>query len=186
MNAGTALQNIREEFGPPILHLEEVLRGIRAGRATTGLVENIEVTVYGSRMPLKAAASLSTPDPKTILVEPWDKTHLKEIEKALSASPIGVNPQTSGTLIRLNIPPLTEERRAELTRLVRQRLEEAKASIRHVREKLLKDLRSQKEAGTLSDDAFEREKKRLQGDTDAAVAAVVDISAAKESEMLAT
>lgn len=183
MSARPAPRSFRAEFGPAVNHLEEVLRGLRAGRATPGLVENIEVGVYGSRVPLKSIASISTPDPKTIQVEPWDKTQIKEVEKALATSPLGVNPQAAGTTIRLTLPSLTEERRFELKKLVRQHLEETKGSIRQTREKLLKELRSWQVSGELSEDAFERERKKLQDDVDAAVAAADTLAREKESQI---
>lgn len=184
MNPDKALPSLRAEFEPPVRHLGEVLRGIRAGRATTGLVENVEVEAYGSRMLLKSLASISTPNSQTIQVDPWDKAHVKEIEKALATSPIGIHPVTAGTTIRLTIPALTEERRTELAKLVRKRLEESKVSIRSIRERFLRDLRARQEAGTLSDDAFERERKSLQEDTDVAVATAENLGKTKGQELL--
>lgn len=162
---------IAEPYRPALQHLTEVLRGLRAGRATPALVESIPVEAYGARSPLNQLARISTPDPRTIVVEPWDKAIAQNVEKALAASALGVTPVTAGTVIRLPLPAVTEERRQELAKLVKQRVEETKVSIRNEREKLLKTLRGRKDAGTLSEDAFERERKKLQTDVDAATAA---------------
>ncbi len=175
---------ITTPFQPALQHLEEVLRGIRAGRASPGLVESIEVEAYGSRMRLKDVAAITTPDARTIQVEPWDKAVVPAVEKAIAASPLGVNPATAGAVIRVPVPPLTEERRTELSKLVRQKVEEAKISIRNAREKLLKELKAKKESGALSENAFERERKTLQEAVDAATAAVEERGRAKEAEIL--
>lgn len=165
-------EGLRPEFRPAIERLAETLRGLRTGRASPGLVENISIDVYGSTMPLKSIATISVVDAKTLQVEPWDKSQVAAIEKSLAASPLGVNPVTAGTVIRIPIPPLTEERRTELTKIVHQRSEEAKTSIRHAREKLLRDLRARQTAGEISENEFERMRKHVQAGVDVATAEV--------------
>lgn len=175
---------IAESFRPALTYLEEVLRGIRAGRASVGLVEPLEVESYGQRMRLKEVGRISTPDARTIQIEPWDQTLVPAIEKAIAASPLGITPVTAGTVIRLPLPLLTEERRQKLTKLVRSAVEETKVSIRNTREKLLNNLKAQKDGGALSEDAQGRKRKKLQGDVDAAVAAAEAAGNAKEAEIL--
>lgn len=135
-------------------------------------------------MRLKELASISAPDPRTLQVEPWDKSQLPLIEKAIATSSLGVNPVTSGAAVRVPFPPLTEDRRRELAKLVRQHVENARIGVRQVREKSLKDLRVQKEEGTLSEDALERERKNVQRDVEAAIAAAEALGRKKEAEVL--
>lgn len=172
------------DFDAPLQHLDAVLRGLRAGRATPQLVENIEVDAYGASMRLKELASITTPDPRTIQVEPWDAQQLTAVEKAIATSSLGVNPVRSGNMIRVPLPPLTEERRQELTKLVRQHIEEARVSIRHTRERVLKELRAKKDSGEFSEDVFKRERKSLQQQVDTATDAAEQRGKEKEAEIL--
>lgn len=171
-------------FDPALKHLDDVLRGLRAGRASAALVEDLTIDAYGTPLKLKEVARIATPDARTIHVEPWDRNLVKNVEKAIAASGLGVNPVPAGTAIRVPLPALTEERRKDLVKIVRQHVEEAKVTIRHVREKFLKDLRERHGAKTLSDDAFEREKKQLQTDVDAAVKAAEEQGSDKERDIL--
>lgn len=181
----TVPKSVPPAFASAIRHLDETLRGVRAGRATPGLVENLAVDVYGSSQSLKALARIGIADPKTITVEPWDKGQVKIIEKAIASSPLGVNPVVAGMVIRITLPPLTADRRRELSKLVRQRVEEARIAIRSVREKRFHDLRASKAAGRASEDAFERARKALQNETDTAVEAAERLGEEKEAEILA-
>lgn len=178
-------QSVSPAFASAIRHLDETLRGIRAGRATQGLVENLAVDVYGSRQNLKALARIGIADPKTITVEPWDQGHVKIIEKAIASSPLGVNPVTAGRVIRISLPPLTADRRRELSKLVHQHVEEARIAIRSGREKHFHDLRASKAAGRTSEDAFERARKALQAETAVAVETAERLGKEKEAEILA-
>lgn len=172
------------QFDSALRHLEEVLRGVRTGRASSGLIETIEIDVYGARMPLKSLATISVTDARTLQVEPWDKSQTHVIEKAIATSPLGVNPVTAGTLIRIPLPSLTEERRKDLTKVVRQHVEATRGAIRQTREKILNNLRAQQTAGGLSENEFERERKKLQADVDAATAEVERRGGEKEQEIL--
>lgn len=178
-------KSVSPAFASAIRYLEETLRGIRAGRATPGLVENLEVDVYGSRQSLKALAHIGIADPKTITVEPWDFGQVKIIEKAIASSPLGVNPVVAGTVIRISLPPLTADRRRELSKLVHQHVEKARIAIRSVREKHFHDLRASKAAGRTSEDTFERSRKALQTETDVAVETAENLGREKEAEILA-
>jgi len=171
-------------FAPVLAHLDTVFRGLRTGRANPGLVEHLEVESYGTKMRIKELATVAVPDAKTIHIQPWDVGQVQIITKAIESSPLGVMPAVAGTVIRVTLPPLTEERRRGLTRFVRQHLEEARVAIRNIREKLLKELKNRKDAKELSEDAFERERKNLQTDVDAAIAAVDSRGKEKEKELL--
>ncbi|TSC73017.1 MAG: ribosome recycling factor [Parcubacteria group bacterium Gr01-1014_38] len=176
---------ISAAFAPVLMHLDTVLQGLRTGRANPGLVEHIEVESYGTKMRIKELATVTVPDARTIHIQPWDKGHVPIIAKTIESSPLGVMPAVAGTVIRLSLPPLTEERRRELTRLVRKHLEEARVAIRNIREKQLKELKSRKDAKELSEDALERERKKLQEDVDAAITAIDNRGKEKEKELLA-
>jgi ribosome recycling factor len=127
------LLEVEERMEKAVTHLAAEFRGIRSGRATPGLVENIRVEYYGSMQPLKAVASIAIPEPRMVVIKPFDATALKAIDKAISASDLGIRPQSDGKLLRLEIPPLSEERRRQLGGLVKEKGEEAKVSIRNVR-----------------------------------------------------
>jgi ribosome recycling factor len=130
-----------------IEHFESELKTIRTGRATPELVDGIFVEAYGSRQPLKAVASISTPDPKTIQIEPWDGSVVKAIETALVEADLGMNPNVQGKTIRLNVPMMTDENRKHLVKKVKERMEEAKVSIRRVREEVKKTIEKQESIG---------------------------------------
>lgn len=150
------------KFAKVIEHIQSELSGIRSGRATPALVEHVKIEAYGTMTPLVELASITAPEPKLIVISPWDKSIIKEIEKALQAANLGVNPTVDGVVIRLNFPSLTEERRRELVKVMQQKLEEAKVATRNVREEVLKELKAQKNDGGLSEDAFFAAQKELQ------------------------
>jgi ribosome recycling factor len=126
----------KQQFALVIDHLEKELHNLRSGRANASMVEDLPVEVYGSMMELKGVASISVPDAKTIQIEPWDKNNVKEIEKAIQASSLGLNPNVAGTTIRLVMPPMTEENRKALVKVVGQKAEQARISVRNVREEV--------------------------------------------------
>ena len=135
-------------------------------------------------MDLKTLARIGVADPRTITVEPWDQQQVKIIEKAIASSSLGVNPVTAGSVIRIPLPPLTEERRRELAKRIRQHMEETHIAIRGAREKMLHALRAEKDSGEMSEDNFERAHKELQGETDEAWAAAEELGKTKEAEIL--
>ena len=167
-------------------HFEDVLRGVRTGRANTALVQGLTVDVYGSPVRLRDIASLTTPDPKTIQIESWDHENISGIIKALEESSLGLTPAVAGSVIRLSIPPLTEERRHEFVKLVGKHAEDARVAVRMTREKLLKDLKKQNAAGELSDDAFAQRRADVQRDVDAGLAAIEERKKEKEQDLLSS
>lgn len=176
--------SVSAPFQHALEHLETVLRGLRTGRASTGLIEHLEVEAYGSPLRLKEIATMTIPDARTLQIEPWDTSLVTAIEKALTSASLGATPSVAGTVLRVSIPHLTEERRKELTKLVRQHVEECRVSIRAVREKLLKEVKANQTSGKLSEDAAEREQKGIQQEVDAAVAAAEAAGNGKEQELL--
>lgn len=134
------LNEAKPDFQKALEHLTQELAGIRTGRATPALVENIEVEAYGARQPLKALASISTPDAKTVQVEPWDASVVKAIESAMQKADLGINPNVDGKIIRLIMPMMTDETRQNMVKLMKEKLEEAKISVRGRREETKKKI----------------------------------------------
>src|SRR5213078_2149246 len=130
----------RDKMRKAVAHLQEEFGGIRTGRATPGLVEKIKVDAYGSELPLQQLAGISVPEPRVLVISPYDKGSLKAIEKAIQSSDLGINPSNDGQLIRLVFPELTEERRRDLVKVVRHRAEEGRVAIRNVRREARRDL----------------------------------------------
>ncbi len=174
----------QEKFENIIEHFKHELASLRIGRASTGIVEGILVESYGSKLPVSHIASINIPDARTIAIQPWDKSNLAAIEKAVRESNIGLNPINDGNLIRLNIPQMTEERRKEMVKVVGQYAEAARISVRNVREEILKDFKKQEEENKLTKDDMESEKKDLQETVDKYNEKIKEIAAAKEREIL--
>ena len=141
--------------------LQDEFKTVRTGRASTGLVENIKVEYYGNPTPLKALASLSTPQPDMILVKPFDPGSIKDIDKGILASDVGLTPMVDGKVIRLNVPPLTQERRIQLAHQVKGLGEQTKVSVRNVRRDAIKLLEKEKEDKLITEDDLEKGKKHL-------------------------
>ena len=164
--------------------LERDLQGIRTGRASTGLVERIHVDYYGTQTPLNQLAGISVPEPHQIVIQPWDRSVLGAIERAIIKSDIGLTPNVDGTVVRLNIPPLTEERRHDLVRVVHKRMEEARVEIRNLRREAADQLKKLERDGEVGADEGHRLLDTLQKTTDRHVAEVDRVGAAKEQEVL--
>lgn len=155
-----------ESFKPVLDHLASELSTLRSGRATPALVEHVKVEAYGTITPLVELASITAPEPRLLVVSPWDKSIVKDIERALQAANLGMNPTVDGVVIRMSLPQLTEERRRELVKLLKAKLEDAKVSARNVREDILKKLRDQKTKGEVAEDKFFVLQKDLQKSVD--------------------
>jgi ribosome recycling factor len=164
--------------------LQRDLHGVRTGRASTGLVESIRVDYYGSEMPLDQLAQISVGDGRMIMIQPYDKTAVQSIVKAIQTSDLGMNPNVDGDLIRLNVPPLTEERRRDIVRMVRKRAEEARVAVRNVRRDAQDRIRNMQKGSEISEDESRRALADLQKATDAAVARVDSSTGAKEKEVM--
>ena len=164
--------------------LERDLGAIRTGRASTALVERIGVEYYGTSTPLNQLASISVPEAHSIVIQPWDRSALGAIEKAILKSEVGLTPNVDGTVVRLNIPPLTEERRRDLVRLVHKRMEEARVEIRNHRRDIADDLKRLEREGELGADEARREMDALQKLTDRWTQEVDRVGKHKEQEIL--
>ena len=164
--------------------MERDLQGVRTGRASTALVERIHVDYYGTQTPLNQLAGINVPEPHQIVIQPWDRSVLGAIEKAIIKSDIGLTPNVDGTVVRLNVPPLTEERRKELVRLVHKRMEEARIEIRNLRREAADSLKKEERDGVLGADEIHRQLDSLQQLTDQFVAEIDRIGSHKEQEVL--
>lgn len=146
------IKKMKEKFEQVIAKLKEDFANIRTGRASTGLVENILVSYYGSTTPLKQMASLSTPDASQIVIQPWDKNSLGDIELAVRNSDLGLSPVNDGNVVRVSLPPMTEERRTELVRNISRKTEEARIALRNVRGETWETIQRMQKAGTITED----------------------------------
>ena len=164
--------------------MERDFAGIRTGRASTALVERITVDYYGAQTPLNQVAGISTPDPHLIVIQPWDRSVLSAIEKAITKSDIGLVPNVDGTVVRLNVPPLTEERRRDMVKQVRRRTEEARVEVRNHRRDAADQLKKAQRAAELSEDEERRELENLQKLTDRYIEAIDARADRKEAEIL--
>lgn len=179
-----AIDHAKPDFEQVVEHFRNDLHNLRSGRAAASMVEDLPVEAYGSTMELKGLASISVPDAKTIQIEPWDKNVVKDIEKAIQASGMGLNPNVAGTVIRLVMPPMTEENRKNLVKVVNQKAEQARISIRNVRESAREQIIADEKAKVMGED----EKFRLQEALDKVVteynAKVEQIANEKEQEIM--
>lgn len=160
------------------------LIGIRTGRATPALVESLPVLAYGSEMSLIQLATISVPESRQLMIRPFDGTMLKAIEKAIQASGLGLTPNNDGKVIRLNLPPLTEERRRDLVKVVNNRLEEARVSIRNIRRDSLKELRDYEKEKLISEDEMRKGEEDLQELTNNMIDQIAVIGKRKEEEIM--
>jgi ribosome recycling factor len=164
--------------------LERDLAAIRTGRAATALVERIQVEYYGTSTPLNQLASISVPEAHSIVIQPWDRSALGAIEKAIQKSDVGLTPNVDGTAVRLNIPPLTEERRRDLVKLVHRRMEQARVEIRNHRRDVAEEVKKGEKDGSVTSDESRRELELLQKVTDRWTAEVDRVGKHKETEIM--
>jgi len=164
--------------------LRQHLGTIRTGRASPALVEHLPVEAYGSSMPLNQLAGISVPEARMIVIQPYDASTIKTIEKAIQNSELGINPSNDGRIIRLAIPQLTEERRRTLTKMVRSQVEESKVALRNIRREALDDLRQFEHEKLISEDEQRRGQEKLQELTDRYIRELDHIGAAKEAEVM--
>jgi ribosome recycling factor len=175
---------LEEKSNKSISILKENLNTIRAGRANPALLDKITVDYYGTPTALKAISNISVPDPRSLLISPFDPKSLHDIEKAINAANIGINPSNDGKVIRLQIPALTEERRKELTKLVHKYGEEAKVAIRNERREANEHLKKQEKGGELTEDDLKQEEKDVQKKTDDHIKTIDQVIEGKVKELL--
>lgn len=172
------------EFQEAINHLKTELGKLRTGRANPALVESLAVDHYGQKMQVNQLANLSVPEPRQILIQPWDKNAVASIEKAIRESDLGLNPTNEGDKLRITLPELTQERRQELAKVVNKMAEDCRIRIRNVREELAKKIKSDEKAGNITEDDRETMLKKLQEKIDDYNDQIKEMSEAKEKEVL--
>lgn len=178
-----ALAEASTKMDKAVAVLKEDLAAIRTGRASPGLVQKLEVDYYGAQVPLNQLASFSVPEPRLLVIQPFDRNAIAAIEKAILGSDLGITPSNDGQVIRLAFPPLTEERRKELIKLVHHRAEEARIAVRNVRRHDKEALERLEREGAISEDELRRAEKELQKLTDQHVAEIDEIQRHKEQEL---
>jgi ribosome recycling factor len=180
----TVLTDVDQKMDRAIDAFKRELSALRTGRATPSLIENIKVDYYGVPTPLNQIASISAPDARAIMVQPWDKAAMKEIEKSLLKSDMGFNPSNDGTNITVPVPPLNTERRQDLVKVLKRKIEDGKVSIRNVRRDGQDRLRKMEKDKDISQDQNRRAQDQLQKATDGHTKTVDQVGAAKEAEIL--
>lgn len=178
------VKTIRDKMQHSIEATEREYATIRTGRATPALLDRVKVEYYGSEMPINQLAGISVPEPRQLLISPWDRASLPHIEKAILKSDLGLTPNSDGHTIRLEIPTLTEERRKELTKLVHNKAEEGKIAIRNLRRDANETLDKREKAKEITEDDLERGKKEIQKLTDESIVRVDKITEKKVAEIM--
>jgi ribosome recycling factor len=178
------IADTRDKMRKAVAHLQDEFSGVRAGRASPGLVDKLKVDYYGSEVPLQQLAGFSVPEPRVLVVSPYDKGAIKAIEKAIQTSDLGINPSNDGVVIRLSFPQLTAERRKELVKVVKHRAEEGRVAVRNIRRQSRHDLEAFEKEGELSKDELDRAEKELEKLTHEVIAEMDQLLSHKEQELL--
>ncbi|MDD5342662.1 MAG: ribosome recycling factor [Patescibacteria group bacterium] len=175
--------NLNEQLKKVVEFFSNDLKALRVGRANPALVENIIVKYYGTKTPLIQLASITVADAHTLVIQPWDKNSFKDVEQALNQADLGGSPVANGEILRLSIPPMTEERRLELVKIVKEKAEKSKVSIRMIREDEIKLLKNKKDNGEISEDVFFNKQKETQKTIDETVKEISELEQAKQEEI---
>jgi len=178
------LTSAEERMKKSLAALQEELGSLRTGRASAALFERIKVQYYGNPTPLNQVATVSVPESRLVVIQPWDKAALPEIEKAIQSSELSVNPNNDGKVIRINIPPLTEDRRKDLVKVARNMAEQSRVAIRNIRRDANDDLKKSQKASDISEDDEKRGIDQIQKLTDSFIEKIHEIIEAKEKEIL--
>ena len=183
------MKELNQEFDAKMKKTIDVVisdfASVRAGRANAAVLDKITVDYYGAPTPLNQVAAISSPDPRSLMIQPWDGTLLKAIEKAIQCSDLGINPQNDGRVIRLAVPQLTEERRKELTKQVRKYSEEGKVALRNIRRDAMDEFKKKKKASEITEDDLKELEKELQDLTDKRCKDIDELTVKKEQELMA-
>ena len=178
------IKNTEEKMSKSIDALDREYKSVRAGRANASVLDRVNVDYYGVPTPVQQMAAISVPEPRTLLITPWDKSTLKDIEKAILTSEIGINPQNDGICIRLNFPPLTEERRKDIVKDIRKKGEDAKVAVRNQRRDALDKLKALKKNNAITEDDEANGEKKIQNLTDKFCKEVDELANLKEKEIM--
>ena len=184
MTIDSAMKDAEHKMDQAVAHLKDDLAGIRTGRATPAVLSRVTVEYYGTQVPLNQLAGVTVPEPRLLQVQPFDKTAISSIEKAIQSSDLGITPNNDGNVIRLAFPPLTEERRRELVKQVHARAEDGRVAVRNERRHAKDELEKLEHDGDISQDDLARAEKDLQKVTDRFVAEIDQIQGHKEQELM--
>lgn len=178
------LDEHKQDFENAVEHFHQELQSLRTGRANAGFVEDVKVSVYEQQMALKSVASITVPDAQTIQIEPWDKSAVKEIEKSLIEANLGMTPNTQGTVIRLTMPPMTEENRKSMVKLLKQKEEQARIQIRNAREKIRSAIMEDEKNKVINEDEKHRQLEALEKEVAKWNAKLDEMTKEKEEEIM--
>lgn len=184
MSTESDLQLVGQEFLKVVEHLKSEYGRLQAGRASANLFEGVQVDSYGSMQPLKAVGNITIPDSKTIQIQPWDKGILAAIEKAIMNTGLNLNPTNDGSIIRIVLPALTEERRKDLVKIVHKIAEDSKISVRNIRQKYIAKFKESEKAGEISEDLMHGAEKKLQEAVDKVNKEIEEVAKAKEADIM--
>ena len=178
------MEDCADKMRKAVAHLQTEFAGVRTGRASSGMVEKLKVDAYGSEVPLQQLAGFGVPEPRVLTISPYDKGTIKAIEKAIQQSDLGINPSNDGEIIRLTFPELTEERRRDLVKIVRNRAEEARVAVRNVRRQSRHELEALEKDHEIGQDDLDRSEKELEKRTHDVISEIDEMLRHKETELL--
>lgn len=184
MTSDQVLSVASQEFEKAVAHLKDEFNRLQLGRANPSLVENVHVEIYGAVQPLKAVASISVPEPRTLMISPWDRSTLAAIEKGIVGSGLGLNPVNDGIVVRINIPALTQERRADLTKVVKKLSEEARIGVRTARQDAQNGLKAMEAKSEITEDDLRGSTKNLQDNVDVINKKIDELAKQKEQDIM--
>lgn len=184
MTASEVMQSLEEKMEKAVQHFKGELNTIRAGRANPHLLDNIRVDYYGTPTPIAQVGNISAPEPRLLMIAPWDVTLIKQIEKAIQTSDLGINPQSDGKIIRLLVPELTEERRKDLTKSISKKGEEARVAVRNIRREANDTMKKMEKDKSISEDELKKSEADIQKITDRYTKLVDDLVKSKEKEIM--
>ena len=177
------ISGMEEKMQKSVEVFKKDLLGVRTGRATPALLDKIQVEAYGSTVPISQVANITVPDARSLVVQPWDKTVISNIDKAIQKSDLGIHPINDGNVIRLTIPALTGERRKEMVKIIKKKAEDGKVSLRNIRRDINEDLKKLEKAATASEDEVKKATEQVQKTTDKYIKLLDDMTANKEKEI---
>ena len=178
------IKQMRAQMDAAVEAMRREFSSVRTGKASPALLDTVRVDAYGSRMPLNQVATVNTPEPRLIVVQPWDKSLMGEIERAIQGSDLGLNPSNDGNVIRVPIPPLSQERRKDMVKLLHKMAEEGKISVRHARQEAKKEIEQRQRDHEISEDDGRRQLDQVQKITDEYVTRIDELMKAKEAEVM--
>lgn len=178
------IKQMRAQMDAAVEAMRREFSSVRTGKASPALLDTVRVDAYGSKMPLNQVATVNTPEPRMIIVQPWDKSLIGEIERGIQTADLGLNPSNDGNLIRVPIPPLSEERRKDMVRLLHKMAEEGRISVRHARQEANKEIKRLEHDHEISEDEAHRQLGEVQEVTDSYIARIDDMMTRKEAEVM--